>query len=98
MNNTPKVGEFYKHFKHDPEKGMADHIYQVIGVGCHTETEEVLVLYTPLYSSDYLIEKEADVFCRPLSMFIDEVEKEAYAGPRFIKIIDDNIVDQLKNL
>lgn len=50
--------------------------YQVIGVAKHSETEEELVVYRPLYG-------EQGLWVRPLSMFIETVEVEGQTQPRF---------------
>lgn len=73
----PKQGIYY-HFK-DPDKH-----YEVLGTAFHTETEEPMVLYKPLYETDQ------QYFVRPLDMFIGEVDKPelGYAGPRFIWVRD----------
>ena len=68
---TPKKG-IYHHYK-DSEKE-----YEVLGVALHTETEEMLVIYKPLYETDQ------ELFARPLEMFMGDVEKPEYQGPRFV--------------
>ncbi|MES2668328.1 MAG: DUF1653 domain-containing protein [Patescibacteria group bacterium] len=62
----------YHHFK-DVSKE-----YEVLGVALHTETEELMVVYRPLYETDQ------ELFVRPLLMFTGSVEKPEYSGPRFI--------------
>ena len=54
--------------------------YEVIGVARHSETEEQLVVYRPLYG-------EMGLWVRPLGMFIEnvfiegnEVQRFAYQG------------------
>jgi len=70
----PKPG-IYQHFK-DPEK-----LYEVLGIALHTETEEDMVVYRPLYENAV-----APLFVRPKAMFLEEVDKPelGYKGPRFI--------------
>lgn len=70
----PKPG-IYHHFK-DPSK-----LYEVIGIAFHTETEEEMVLYKPLYEGAI-----AEYCVRPKAMFLEEVDKPEipYTGPRFI--------------
>lgn len=58
----------YRHYKGND--------YQVIGTATHSETEEILVVYYPLYGDRAL-------WVRPLSMFIETVEKEGEVIPRF---------------
>lgn len=50
--------------------------YEVIGVVRHSETEEPLVLYRPLY-------KDSGWWVRPFAMFIEQVEIDGCLQPRF---------------
>lgn len=70
---TPASG-IYHHFK-DASKE-----YEVLGTAFHTETEELLVIYRPLYKTDY------ELFARPVAMFLEDVDKPEipYRGPRFV--------------
>lgn len=63
----PRPGR-YRHFK--------GHEYEVIGTACHSETEEWMVVYRPLYGDRAL-------WVRPLAMFTEEVEHEGVRQPRF---------------
>lgn len=67
-----KLG-IYQHFKGNR--------YKVLGVVRHSETLEELVLYQPLYG-------EGGLWVRPLGMFLENVEKDGYKGPRFKYISD----------
>lgn len=69
---TPGI---YYHFK-SPDK-----LYEVIGTAFHTETEEDMVVYKPLYENAI-----APLVVRPASMFLEEVDKPEYGyrGPRFV--------------
>lgn len=58
----------YRHFK--------GREYEVIGVATHSETEEPLVVYRPLYGSYRLM-------VRPQSMFLEMVEREGIRTRRF---------------
>jgi hypothetical protein len=58
----------YKHFK----GGM----YMVMGTAMHSETEELLVVYMPLYGNYQLM-------VRPLKMFSEEVLHDGCLVPRF---------------
>lgn len=50
--------------------------YEVLGVATHSETEESLVVYRPLYG-------EGGLWVRPLAMFVESVEHEGNSVPRF---------------
>lgn len=52
--------------------------YEVIGVSTHTETDELLVIYRPLYEC-----KQA-LFARPLAMFLETVSINGELQPRFV--------------
>ncbi|KND47283.1 MAG: hypothetical protein AB199_02550 [Parcubacteria bacterium C7867-004] len=71
---TVRTGIYY-HFK-DPEK-----LYRVQGTAFHTETEETMVVYQPLYD-----DAVAPLCVRPLTMFLEDVDRPelGYKGPRFI--------------
>lgn len=58
----------YRHFKGGE--------YQVHGVARHSETDEQLVVYTPLYG-------EGGLWVRPLSMFEQTVLRDGRERPRF---------------
>jgi len=61
MNQLHK-GEIWIHYKHDPEDFENNYTYEVVGLSVHTETEELMVCYKPLYDSDFLQEQEIDFF------------------------------------
>lgn len=75
--------------KNDPvpisiEKGTYRHsktgkLYEVVGIALETETNEQVVIYHPLYDSDY------ELFSRPHSMFTERVEIDGKKVPRFVK-------------
>lgn len=65
MSLTPGI---YRHFKGNK--------YEVIGVARHSETEEELVVYRPLYG-------EGRLWVRPLAMFTETVERDGETFPRF---------------
>ncbi len=67
MENKIKLGK-YRHFKGKD--------YEVLGVAKHSETREELVVYKRLYD-DY------SMCVRPLAMFLENVERDGYKGPRF---------------
>lgn len=66
----------YKHYK--------GNLYEVIGIGHHTETLEELVFYRALYDS-HEFGKNA-LWVRPLAMFLELVEINGKKVPRFEKI------------
>jgi len=55
-------------------------LYEVLGTALQTETEEVLVIYRPLYQSEY------ELFARPHDMFIEQVVVDGKQRPRFEEI------------
>lgn len=61
----------YRHFKGGE--------YQVQGVARHSETNEAMVVYEPLYG-------EGGLWVRPLEMFVETVEYEGKQQPRFAPI------------
>lgn len=50
--------------------------YQVYGVARHSESEQALVVYRPLYG-------DGDLWVRPLDMFVEEVVTETGKVARF---------------
>ena len=61
----------YRHFKGNE--------YQVIGMARHSETEEEMVVYRPLYG-------EGGLWVRPAAMWAEEVELDGKRQPRFAYI------------
>ncbi len=57
------VGFRYRHFKGG--------IYLVTDIAVHSETEEPMIIYKNFDNPDL-------VWCRPLSMFMSEVDREKY--------------------
>ena len=55
--------------------------YNVIDIARHSETDELLVLYRPMYGDENL-------WVRPFSMFFEKVTVDGVVVPRF-KYIDD---------
>lgn len=58
----------YRHYKGND--------YEVIGIARHSETQEELVVYRPLYG-------ERALWVRPLEMFRENVEVGGVSVPRF---------------
>jgi hypothetical protein len=67
MENEVRLGE-YKHYK--------GNMYEVIGVAKHSETLEELVIYRAMYGKN-------ELWARPLSMFLEEVEVNGQKVSRF---------------
>ena len=61
----------YRHFKGGE--------YEVIGVARHSETDERLVVYRPLYG-------DGGLWVRPVAMFLETVTHNGAAVPRFARI------------
>ena len=64
----------YRHYK--------GNYYDAIGIGCHTETGEMFVVYKALYRQ----EQKPDIWVRPYQDFIQTVEKNGQIVPRFQKV------------
>jgi len=67
VKNLIKLGK-YQHYKGG--------FYQVEGVATHSETEEKMIVYRPLYG-------EQALWVRPLDMFIETVDINGVIQPRF---------------
>ena len=93
--NYPKNGDYFYHYKHNSNLDINNFAYQIIGFALHTETEETLVIYKPLYKLNHIF--EASFFARPLSVFLEKVELNGQRVPRFSKIIDQEISKNLGN-
>ena len=103
---VPEVG-FYYHYKHDPSGPVNNYAYEVLGIGFHTEDdtrpgEEHFLVYRPMYeASVYKASKELGIPCfdaRPLEMWMEHVTKDGQEFPRFKKITDPLIIEQLKKI
>lgn len=98
MTNRPNIGSYYYHYKHDPEQGLLDHCYQVAGVAKHTETEELMVAYKPMYldtdnrTKTFFTEVGADMAVRPLEMWSESVEWQGQTVPRFRELADEELI------
>lgn len=57
-------------------------LYEVLGVALHTETDEPLVVYKPLWKCEY------PLFTRPYAMFVEDVMCDGVRKPRFEKVED----------
>ncbi len=68
QNPTPLRPGRYRHFKGGE--------YEVLGVARHSEGLEDMVVYRPLYN-------DTGLWVRPLSMFMETVERNGKTQPRF---------------
>ena len=69
QNQQIKLGK-YRHFKGNE--------YNVIAVAKHSETLEDMVVYEALYDN-----KVSKIWVRPLSMFLETIEKDGKTFKRF---------------
>jgi len=67
-----KLGK-YQHFK--------GNFYQVLHCAKHSETEEWLVIYKPLYTDK--LGNDLGIWARPLAMFDETIEREGKMIKRF---------------
>jgi hypothetical protein len=67
---SPEPGR-YRHFKGGE--------YEVLGVARHSETDELLVVYRPLYG-------DGGLWARPLAMFTETVTHDGAEVPRFRRV------------
>ena len=66
----------YQHYK-GPQ-------YEVFGTARHSETEELLVVYRPLYGEAFEQDQPwGDIWVRPFDMFQEAVEIDGRSVPRF---------------
>jgi hypothetical protein len=63
----PRAGK-YRHYKGND--------YELLHVARHSETDELLVVYRPLYG-------ERGIWVRPLEMFLESVTVDGQDMPRF---------------
>lgn len=67
MRHNPRPQELYRHFK--------GNLYQIRCLARHSETREPMVVYQAMYGT-------FEIFVRPLSMFMEEVDREKYPDVR----------------
>ena len=82
MEREFKKGDIVKHFKRETvseeelKTNPNKYLYEIVGVSCHTETKELLMIYKPLYEVDSL--KGQELAARPYDMFASEVDHVKY--------------------
>ena len=82
MDRVFKKGDIVRHFKREKltsdelENNPNLYLYEIIGTARHTEDEEELMIYKPLYDAE--CSKGVDYAARPVSMFSSEVDHEKY--------------------
>ena len=85
--NQPEKG-FYRHFK----GGEVEVLY----IALHSETLEEMVVYLKLYDGGSF--GKGSMWVRPVSMFMETVEKDGKIIPRFEKIIDSQVISELEKI
>jgi hypothetical protein len=69
----------------DPPPGRYQHykgqFYEVLGVARHSETEEELVVYRPLYGAGGLWVRPKAMFCETVTVGGQAVPRFRYVGP-----------------
>jgi len=78
-----KPGFIYRHYK---STWWNDHVYEIIGTAKHSETDEILVIYKPLYECVW--QEWCDFSARPLSMWEEMVEWNGNMVPRFTLVTE----------
>ncbi|MGL6070794.1 DUF1653 domain-containing protein [Craterilacuibacter sp.] len=72
MSTKPELSAGrYRHYKGND--------YEVIDLARHSETEEWLVVYRPLYG-------EGGLWVRPYAMFVEDVLVDGVSIPRFARL------------
>ena len=84
MHNKPLP---HSRWRHNKSTGWDHHTYEVIGIARHSETQEDMVVYRPLYevAPDNWV-YGYDFATRPLSLWYDIVEYGGTQVQRFTQI------------
>lgn len=92
----PQIGEFYYHFKHNPDD-VYDHAYMIDGFGFDAEKDCEVLFYKPLYEVDILKGSGMKVFVRSIENFTEMVTREGNTFPRFSRVTDPEIIAKLES-
>lgn len=92
---------YYYHYKHDPVGPVNNYAYYISGTGHHTEEDcrpedAFMQVYLPLYESAYVYKLGKLFDLRPLAMALETVEVNGQTVPRFSRITDEAVIEQLK--
>jgi len=69
-----RAGDIVQHFKRELlEEPGERYLYEIVGEARHSETDEPYIVYRALYGS-------RELWIRPLSMFMGEVDRDKYPG------------------
>lgn len=79
----PIAWEKYRHYK---STGWNDHTYEVIWIAKHSETEDIMVVYKPLFHAEDTRLWDCQYAVRPLPMREEEVVYNGNIVKRFTKI------------
>jgi hypothetical protein len=87
----PEKWTYWRHYK---SRGSLDHVYKVLWMGAHSETQEKMVVYKPQYT----VPKDSwayglDFALRPLSIWYDEVEYGWKQIQKFTQLSGQEILD-----
>ena len=99
---VPEQG-FYYHYKHDELGAINNYAYEFLGAGCHTEEDSRpedrnMAVYRPLYE-DAFVYKAGKLFdLRPLAMWMGDVSLDGKTFPRFKKITDQKVINELERI
>lgn len=72
MEPSVKPGQMYKHYKGD--------LYKVLILAKDSETREWMVVYE---RQTDIVHQGYRITVRPLIMFLENINKDGYKGPRF---------------
>lgn len=76
----PVIWAIYRHYK---STWWSDHTYKVIGIAKHSENDQELVIYKPLYDASTTRLQHAEFAARPVAMRFDVVEYQGNTIQRF---------------